>query len=175
MKFESALLCVFSLLIAGCSPKPAEDPSAAKLTAVESATLSPVETVDGVTTVRIAGTDRMQFTLKEFTVRSGDTVRIVFTNTGRMPVIAMGHNVVFLNKGVDANAYAGKSALARDTDFIPESEAASVLAYTKLLGPDEIDTIEFIAPAPGDYAYICSFPAHCFAGMRGLMTVIAAE
>ena len=175
MKFESAALCLLSLLIAGCGPKPDEDASSAKSAAVESAILSPVETVNGVTTVRIAGNDRMQFTLKEFTVRSGDTVRIFFTNTGRMPVNAMGHNVVFLNQGVDANAYAGKSALARDTDFIPESEAASVFAYTKLLGPDEIDTIEFIAPAPGDYTYICSFPAHCFAGMRGLMTVTAAE
>jgi azurin len=115
----------------------------------------------------------MQFTLTEFTVKAGDTVRVVFANMGRMPKAAMGHNVVFLNQDVDANAYAAKAALARDTDFIPTSEAASVLAHTKLLGPEESDTIEFVAPAAGEYPYICSFPAHCFAGMRGVMTVIA--
>ncbi|MEC7281083.1 MAG: plastocyanin/azurin family copper-binding protein, partial [Verrucomicrobiota bacterium] len=40
------------------------------------------------------------------------------------------------------------------------------------LGPGENDTIEFTAPAlSGDYEFLCSFPAHLFAGMRGVMTV----
>ncbi|HAV13426.1 MAG TPA: Azurin [Opitutae bacterium] len=158
-------------LVTACGPQPSEGTGSSAESVQATAEKPTVETVEGVTTVRIDGNDRMQFTLTEFTVKAGDTVRIIFENKGRMPKTAMGHNVVVLKKGVDANAYAGKAALARDTDFIPASEADSVIAHTKLLGPEESDTIEFTAPEPGDYVYLCSFPAHCFAGMRGIMTV----
>lgn len=174
MKIPSLLALLALISFSGCGPSSDVAPNSEKSKAVApKASLPSVVTVDGVTTVHIAGNDRMQFTLTEFTVTAGDTVHIVFVNEGRMPKTAMGHNVVVLKEGVDANAYAGKAALARDTDFIPASEADSVIAHTMLLGPDETDTIEFIAPAAGEYAYICSFPAHCFAGMRGMMTVVA--
>ena len=34
------------------------------------------------------------------------------------------------------------------------------LAYTKMLGGGESDTITFDAPEPGTYIFICSFPGH---------------
>lgn len=175
MKITISTFILALLVLSACGPKSSEEVTG--LTN-ESATVSRepvVVTVDGVTTVRIEGNDRMQFSLTEFSVKAGDTVRIVFENKGRMPKTAMGHNIVVLNLKVDANAYAGKAAMARDTDFIPSSEAESVIAHTKLLGPDESDTIEFVASEAGEYVYLCSFPAHCFAGMRGVMTVTAAE
>jgi len=173
MKFLLIIFVTTILVLTACSPEKGIDAAVAPNSQTDEAgpDAPAVETVEGVTTVRIDGNDRMQFTLTEFTVKSGDTVRIIFNNTGQMPVTAMGHNVVVLKKGVDSNAYAGKAALARDTGFIPASEADSVIAHTKLLGPDQSDTIEFIAPEPGNYDYLCSFPAHCFAGMRGVMTV----
>lgn len=173
MKSITLFLCTSLILFTACAPKSSEESTSASKSAEEAVSVNPVETVDGVTTVRIDGNDRMQFSLTQFTVKSGDTVRIIFENKGRMSKAAMGHNVVILTSDADANAYAGKAAMARDNDFIPASEAASVIAHTKLLGPDESDTIEFTAPAPGDYEYICSFPAHCFTGMRGVMTVVA--
>jgi azurin len=46
-----------------------------------------------------------------------------------------------------------------------------VLAHTKLLGPGEFDTIEFMAPAtPGTLEYVCTFPGH-FGTMNGKITV----
>ena len=46
-----------------------------------------------------------------------------------------------------------------------------VIAFTKLLGPDESDTITFTAPKEsGAYEYVCTFPGH-FAMMRGTMKV----
>ena len=35
-----------------------------------------------------------------------------------------------------------------------------VIAHTKLLGPGESDVIEFDAPAPGTYPFVCTFPGH---------------
>ncbi|MFV1994383.1 MAG: plastocyanin/azurin family copper-binding protein, partial [Verrucomicrobiales bacterium] len=52
--------------------------------------------------------------------------------------------------------------------YIPESE--DILWHTKLLQPKQVDTIEFIAPAPGEYPYLCTFPGHWML-MRGVMTV----
>jgi azurin len=84
----------------------------------------------------------------------------------------MGHNVVFLKAGVDSGAFATAAAAGRDNGYIPVQFEDQVLAHTKLLGSGESDTIEFTAPAvSGDYEFLCSFPAHLFAGMRGVMTV----
>ena len=46
----------------------------------------------------------------------------------------------------------------------------SVLANTKVVGGGEKDTIEFTAPAPGTYDYICTFPGH-YAIMKGKLVV----
>jgi len=46
-----------------------------------------------------------------------------------------------------------------------------VIASTKMLGPGETATVTFTAPAPGVYDYICTFPGHALAGMRGTLTV----
>ena len=60
--------------------------------------------------------------------------------------------------------------LSRVTRYAPED--ATILVPGKLLGSGESDTIEFTAPnTSGDYEFLCSFPAHLFAGMRGVMTV----
>ena len=49
-----------------------------------------------------------------------------------------------------------------------------VLAATKLLGPKEEDTITFTVPSePGEYVYLCSFPAHYIVGMKGVIVVTA--
>ncbi|MEM8868618.1 MAG: plastocyanin/azurin family copper-binding protein, partial [Verrucomicrobiota bacterium] len=88
---------------------------------------------------------------------------------------AMGHNVVFLKSDVDTNAFVTAAAKAPDYDYIPQDKLDEILATTNLLGPGESDTIEFTAPEPGEYTYVCSFPAHLFAGMVGVMEVVAAE
>lgn len=131
-----------------------------------------VQVVDGVTVVKMTGNDRMKFSLEAFSVPAGSPVKLEFNNVGKMPKAAMGHNVVFLNANVDENAFVAASAAARDNEYLPADMMDAILAYTKMLGPGESDTIEFTAPSePGEYVYLCSFPAHMFAGMRGIMTV----
>ena len=124
-------------------------------------------------TVTISGNDMMKFDKTGFEVKAGTKVKLVFKNVGKIPKIAMGHNVVILKKGITAIAF-GQKALAAGANAVnalPDSVKGDVLAHTKLLGPDETDTIIFDAPKEaGDYEYVCTFPGH-FALMRGKMTV----
>ena len=124
-------------------------------------------------TVTISGNDMMKFDKTGFEVKAGTKVKLVFKNVGKIPKIAMGHNVVILKKGITAIAF-GQKALAAGANAVnalPDSVKGDVLAHTKLLGPDETDTIIFDAPKEaGDYEYVCTFPGH-FALMRGKMSV----
>ncbi|MSU73429.1 MAG: hypothetical protein EXS43_14005, partial [Opitutus sp.] len=47
-----------------------------------------------------------------------------------------------------------------------------VLAFVALLGPNETGEVTFTAPTkPGEYPFLCSFPAHCLIGMKGVLVV----
>jgi azurin len=99
-------------------------------------------------------------------------LKITLKNIGTMPKEAMGHNLVILKKGTDVNAFATAATTAKATDYIPESLKGQVLAHTPMLGPRKSAEITFKVPAEtGDYAYICSFPAHFMVGMKGVITV----
>ena len=114
----------------------------------------------------------MQFDTREFTVKSGEKVELEFKNIGKLPKIAMGHNLVILKKGISSLKFGQKvmSMGANATNPLPESSMVDVIAATKLLGPGESETITFTAPESGDYQFVCSFPGH-FAMMRGIMVV----
>ena len=121
-------------------------------------------------TVVIAGNDMMKFDLATFEVKAGSKVKITLKNTGKIPKIAMGHNFVLLKSDITAIAF-GQKALASGAgpaNPLPDSVKGDVIAYTKLLGPGESDSIVFTAPAAGEYEYVCTFPGH-FALMRGKM------
>ncbi len=131
-----------------------------------------VSVIDGMTVVRMTGDDRMKFNIESFSVPAGGPVQLILSNRGKMPRASMGHNVVFLTQDADPGAFVSAAASARDHDFIPTELSDQILAHSKLLGPGETDTIEFTAPEQsGEYVFLCSFPAHMYAGMRGLMIV----
>ncbi len=111
--------------------------------------------------------DTMEYETKEFRVRSGSQVKITFENTATSP--AMQHNVVILKAGADVDEI-GMAAIeaGEAADYIPESD--QILAHTGLAKPGETTTVEFTAPEPGEYVYICTFPGH-FATMRGKIIV----
>ena len=121
----------------------------------------------------ITGNDTMQFDTKEFTVKAGEEVELELKNIGKLPKIAMGHNLVILKKGISAIKFGQKimGMGASATNVLPAASMDDVIAATKLLGPSESDTITFTAPnEAGDYQFVCTFPGH-FAMMRGIMVV----
>ncbi|MEQ9265938.1 MAG: azurin [Balneolaceae bacterium] len=127
----------------------------------------PVQANDKVEVV-IESNDQMKFDLSEIKVKAGDTVVLTLKHVGKLPKAAMGHNWVLLSQGTDIAAFSQKAVRARDTEYIPEGD--EVIINTSLIGGGEETTIEFVAPAAGEYDFICSFPGH-FALMKGKFIV----
>ncbi len=119
--------------------------------------------------VMLTSSDRMQFNTKEIKVKAGEKVTVTLKHTGKMAKNVMGHNFVLLTQGTDLVDFASKAASARDTDYIPEG-TTEVIAHTKIIGGGETDVIEFDAPAPGTYEFLCSFPGH-YGMMKGVFIV----
>ncbi len=123
-------------------------------------------------TVEIKGTDDMKFSVTNIDAKPGERIRVVLAAVGSMPKMVMAHNWILLKKGTDEPAFANAGALARDTGFIAPAQKVHVLANTALAGAGEKVEVTFVAPkVPGKYPYLCSFPGHFAAGMKGTLTV----
>jgi azurin len=125
----------------------------------------------GVRTIEIVGTDDMKYSVANIEAKAGEQIRIRLTSKGAMPKIAMAHNFVLLAKAADTLKFVNASAMARATDFVPPDMKAQVLAQTTLAGAGETVEVTFKVPAAGTYTYLCTFPGHFQAGMRGTLTV----
>jgi azurin len=130
---------------------------------------------DGVT-LELTGNDQMQYNKKELTVTTGQKVTLKFEHVGKLPEVAMGHNVVIVKPGTQIAQFAMKCAPAKENDYIAEDDAtkALIVAHTEMIGGGEKTEITFTAPAPGEYPYLCTFPGH-FGVMNGKLTVKAKE
>ena len=53
--------------------------------------------------------------------------------------------------------------------FIP-TDSDDVLLASKLLNPDQMETMEITFDAPGKYQFVCTFPGHAQM-MRGIIEV----
>lgn len=132
---------------------------------------APEEAVDSnVAIVTIEGNDQMQFNKKEIRVKAGQTVKLTLTHVGKMEKAVMGHNWALLTQDADIATVGNASATAADNDYIPADMTDKIIVHTKMLGGGESDTIEFEAPAPGTYMFMCTFPGH-YAVMQGKFIV----
>jgi len=162
-------LLTCGLLFTGCGKKDAASPVASPAAGSAAAT---APAAAGPAVIEITANDSMKFNLTRFEVNAGQEVKIIFTNLGTMPKVAMGHNLIVLKKDTDLKAYTDAAVMAAATDYVPAAKTDQVIAHTKLLGPKQTDEITFKAPADaGDYPFLCSFPAHYLSGMKGVMVV----
>ncbi len=121
--------------------------------------------------VVLHASDQMKYDVVSIDATAGQKVTVTLTNTGTLPKVAMAHNFVLLKAGTDVPAFAMAALSHQDTGYMPPELADKVIVASKLLGPGESDTVSFIAPAAGIYDYICTFPGHALAGMRGTLNV----
>jgi len=121
--------------------------------------------------VTITGNDQMKYDVTSIEVAAGQKVTVTITNGGQLPKTAMAHNFVLLKPGTDVTAFAMAGISQAATDYIAPDQADKVIAKSKFVGPGESDSVTFTAPGPGSYDYICTFPGHVMAGMRGVLTV----
>ncbi len=113
----------------------------------------------------------LAYDTKEFTVKAGQKVKLTFNNTH--PAVPQPHNIIIAKPGTKDTLLGQAMQMAAAPDgmakgFIPDSP--DILFKTKLLQPNTSETIEFTAPAAGDYPYLCTFPGHG-AIMNGVMKV----
>ena len=121
-----------------------------------------------LTTIRVnTVVEKIQYDVKEVTVKAGKKIKLILVNPDFMP-----HNLVIVKPGTADSVANAAIALGADgfkKQFLPDDP--NILHATKLLDKGETQEIEFTAPATaGDYPFICTFPGHATI-MRGVMHV----
>lgn len=122
-------------------------------------------------TVKPGAANPMSYDTSSISVKAGGHVKITFLNN--VPTSPLPHNLCICKPGSkDAMMAEIMKAMtdpkAIDKGYIPDSTL--VLWHTKLVLPGQAETIEFIAPAAGEYPYLCTFPGHAMT-MNGVMKV----
>jgi azurin len=123
--------------------------------------------------IDLKGDDMMKFDQSAITVSSTcKDITINLTHAGKLPVTAMGHNVVIAASDVyTAVAQDGLKA-GPAANYVPAGDAR-VAANTKLVGGGETTSTTFAAnklAKGGAYTFFCSFPGH-WAVMKGTLVV----
>ena len=111
--------------------------------------------------------EKLVYDIKEFTARTGQKVTVNFKNSDFPP-----HNLLFVKPGAADEVAALAIALGAEgfaKKFRPATD--KILWGSTMLDHGQEATISFVAPAPGDYPYICTFPGHHIL-MRGIMHVV---
>ena len=122
--------------------------------------------------VVIVANDQMRFSVTRIAAQPGQMMHVTLKNEGTMPKEVMGHNWILLKAGKDSAAYVAAALSAAKDNYQPPTMADEVLASIPLLGAKHTGEVTFNAPAiPGTYVFLCSFPAHFQAGMRGELIV----
>jgi azurin len=121
------------------------------------------------TKITVESNDQMKYNVSQIKVKSGQSVTLTLKHVGKMPIQAMGHNLVILQKGTNIAEFSRFSSNSKATGYVPTG-SKSVIAATKLIGGGQSSTITFIAPSKGTYDFICTFPGH-FSMMKGKLIV----
>ena len=151
---------------------PAAAPAAAApVAAATTATPAAAPAAAAEITIKPDTANPLAYDTKSFTVKAGQTVKLTFNNVH--PAVPQPHNIVIGIAGSQGKLMALAMQMATAPDgmakgFIPDSP--DILFHTKLLQPNQSETLEFTAPAAGEYPYLCTFPGHG-AIMNGVMKV----
>jgi azurin len=139
---------------------------------VAAAALAGAPTKATVRTIDITVNDQMKYDVPTITAKPGETLKIRLRASGTMPKNIMAHNFVVLKKTADVNAFVSKANVANTTGYMPTDLKAQVIAASGLIGNGETADVTFKAPAAaGSYPYLCTFPGHYAAGMKGTLVI----
>jgi putative heme-binding domain-containing protein len=113
--------------------------------------------------------EMMRYDKKQFTVRPGAKVTLVFQNNDYMP-----HNLIIGHPGSASEIGNLAEAMGGDgfkKGFRPDSD--KIIAATKMIDIGEHQILTFTVPQKsGRYDFLCTFPGH-WQLMRGTMNVVA--
>lgn len=180
------LLATFSLILfIGCGGGSSEQQTQTE--SQEKETTSEVRTID------IIGIDQMKFVVESnaegisvgepvgsdsllqlngITAEPGEKVRIRLTTRSQLPPANMAHNWLLLKMNADVQAFASAALKAKANDYVPADMTDQIIAQTGLAAGGETMEVTFTVPdQTGKYDFLCTFPGHFAAGMRGVLTV----
>jgi azurin len=186
-------LFIFSLalIVSACSGSSDQQQQAAEGTSGETETAMEAEG----RTIDVYGIDRMKYVVKDTTggvmvgesvevngetyyllegisAETGEELTVKLTTISSLPATAMAHNFVLLEGEADAQEFVNASMKAKDNDYIAPDMTDMILHHTEMVGGGEDTQVSFSAPeTAGDYEYLCSFPGHFAAGMKGILSV----
>lgn len=125
-------------------------------------------------TITIIGQNNLRYSVEKIVTSPGEKLTIKLVNNTKMPASAMSHDWVLLKQSADPKAFAQAARAAPGRGTLPESKMDLVIAHTEMVAGGESDTVTFTVPTkPGTYMYICTFPGHFLAGMKGKLIVKA--
>lgn len=102
--------------------------------------------------------DLLRFQPAELIAQSGQKVIIQFKNRGK--IASLKHQFILLKMGVDVDQFGNELIGSDQSGALPAGLVDKVIVASAKLGPGEETQIEFVAPAPGSYTFICGFPGH---------------
>ena len=163
---------VIALLTSGCGPKDKTATGTTAATPQDSSSTAAAPATSGPRTVEITAGDNMKFNVTSIEAKAGEQLTVILTNIGTQPKEVMGHNWILLKKGTDADAFDKAAAQAVASEYFPAAMADQVVAHIPLLGPRKSGQVTFAVPSePGEYTFLCSYPAHYQTGMKGVLVV----
>ena len=113
--------------------------------------------------------EQLRYDTPRLVVEAGKPFEIIFENDDVMP-----HNLLVVAPGSKAEIGTLAQTMPPAVDehgraYVPKTP--KVLAATKMLEPDQRETLKMTAPTvPADYDYVCTFPGH-WTIMNGLLVV----
>jgi uncharacterized cupredoxin-like copper-binding protein len=113
-------------------------------------------------TIQIATTDQFRFTPSDITVREGETVAFVITNTSNAP-----HEFVI---GDEAVQHAHEEEMAAGDEGM-DNDMVDGQPYAVDVAPGETATLVYTFGKPGTVLIGCHVPGHYAAGMTGTITI----
>ena len=122
--------------------------------------------------VAIIGTDQLKFSVENIQATPGQKITVKLTNESKFPAAAMSHNFVLLKESTDAEAFDKAGMKHADNGYMDPKLKDQIIAHTAMAAGGKTVEVTFNAPKkPGKYLYICTFPGHFGAGMKGILTV----
>ncbi len=98
--------------------------------------------------------DALEFDEARFTVPAGSRVTLTYDNDSTI----YQHNWVLVTDGAK-DTVAQRGNAYGDNGWLQPGDP-DVIAFTDLFDTETVGSVSFVAPAPGTYQFVCTFPAH---------------
>jgi azurin len=196
MRYLTYIFPLILLFFTACGGGGSDNESQTESNQSNSETQASTQQSSDVRTIDIIGIDKMKYVVEEegemlgtagtvetaqgdsyvllesIDAQPGEKIRIRLTTKSQLPAQAMSHNYVQLKQSADVDAFNQAAIKAKDNGYIPSDMSEQIIAHTEMAAQGETVEVTFTVPEEtGEYPYLCSFPAHYSAGMKGMLNV----